>query len=213
MSSRESLKRLDAYRQWLVLKAVNEDFDATKLSPPPKVDAIWHEHILDTKHYAAACTTSFGRVMHHDPNGDADSLARIARRVTTLFQLRKVFGDNYDKETWAYSGARPSTKRERAVVKQEDTPASRTRRRSTPSDESLNIRIRDGSTGEETFYKVKSTTKLSRVIDAYATRKGVCAASLRFLFDGSRIRSDLTPGDIDMRDGDQLYCMPEQSGC
>ena len=43
---------------------------------------------------------------------------------------------------------------------------------------SLNIRIRD-QTGEETFFKVKKTTKLDKVFNAYSTRKGVAATSLR----------------------------------
>ena len=54
---------------------------------------------------------------------------------------------------------------------------------------SLNIRIRD-QTGEETFFKVKKTTKLDKVFNAYSTRKGVAATSLRFLFDGSRVRGE-----------------------
>ena len=77
---------------------------------------------------------------------------------------------------------------------------------------SLNIRIRD-QTGEETFFKVKKTTKLDKVFNAYSTRKGVAATSLRFLFDGSRIPGFKTPADIGMENGDQLDCMLEQGGC
>ena len=58
---------------------------------------------------------------------------------------------------------------------------------------SLNIRIRD-QTGEETFFKVKKTTKLDKVFNAYSTRKGVRATDLRFLYDGQRVRGDETPG-------------------
>ena len=58
---------------------------------------------------------------------------------------------------------------------------------------SLNIRIRD-QTGEETFFKVKKTTKLDKVFNAYSTRKGVAATSLRFLFDGSTSGSDCRRG-------------------
>jgi len=76
---------------------------------------------------------------------------------------------------------------------------------------SLNIRIRD-QTGEETFFKVKKTTKLDKVFNAYSQRKGVNSNSLRFLFDGQRVRGDQTPADIDMDDGDQLDCMLEQQG-
>ena len=82
---------------------------------------------------------------------------------------------------------------------------------------SLNIRIRD-QTGEETFFKVKLTTKLDKVFNAYSTRKGVRATDLRFLYDGQRVRGDETPGKcgtppVCMADGDQLDCMREQGGC
>ena len=82
---------------------------------------------------------------------------------------------------------------------------------------SLNIRIRD-QTGEETFYKVKYTTKFDTIFNKYATRKGICVASLRFLFDGQRVRGDETPGKcgtppVCMEDGDQIDCMLEQGGC
>ena len=71
---------------------------------------------------------------------------------------------------------------------------------------SLNIRIRD-QTGEETFFKVKKTTKLDKVFNAYSQRKGVNATSLRFLFDGQRVRGDQKPEDINMEDGDRVDVM------
>lgn len=211
LSPQEARKRVEAYKQFLVLKAVTKDFDATQLSPPPLVDAVWHEHILDTRGYSVFCLTVFLQVVHHDPNGDLDGTARDRRRRMTLGTLKTVFKDNYDKEIWAYPGALPS-KRGRGVVEQEDTPASRTRRRSFLPPGQLTIRIKD-QTGEETFYKVKKTTKLENVLDAYATRRGVPVDSLRFLFSGSRVHGDQTPADIEMVDGDQLDCMLEQGGC
>ena len=209
ISIAEAWNRVDAYTQFLALKSACLDLDATKLSPPPLIDRVWHEHVLDTKRYAPACLSAFGHPIHHDPNGDEDVESRARRREATLVALEKVYGDAYDEEIWAFP-AEERPKRKRAVVKREDTPASRTRRRTTTSS-SLNIRIHD-ITGEETFFKVKTTTKLDKVFNAYSTRKGVAATSLRFLFDGSRVRGDQTPADIDMEDGDQLDCMLEQQG-
>ena len=193
ISAAEAFKRVRAYTQFLALKAASLDIDATKLSPPELVDSVWHEHVLDTKRYAPACLSAFGHPIHHDPNGDADVPARARRRAATLVVLKKVYGDDYDKGIWAFPAEAPP-KRKRAVVKREGTPASRTRRRTTtPSDGSINIRIRD-QTGEETFFKVKLTTKLDKVFNAYSTRKGVRATDLRFLYDGQRVRGDETPG-------------------
>ena len=76
---------------------------------------------------------------------------------------------------------------------------------------SLNIRIRD-QTGEETFFKVKKTTKLDKVFNridaqARASPRRRCASS-----STTRVRGDQTPADIDMEDGDQLDRMLEQQG-
>ena len=212
ISIAEAWNRVDAYTQFLALKSACLDLDATKLSPPPLIDRVWHEHVLDTKRYAPACLSAFGHPIHHDPNGDEDVESRARRREATLVALEKVYGDKYDEEIWAFPAEAPP-KRKRAVVKREGTPASRTRRRTTtPSGASLIISIRT-SCGEETPFKVKTTTKLEKVFNAFATRKGVAAIDLHFLFDGSRVRRDQTPADIGMADGDQLDCMLVQQGC
>ena len=209
ISAAEARKRAKAYKQFLALKAATLDIDATKLSPPPLIDRVWHEHVLDTKRYAPACLSAFGHPIHHDPNGDEDVESRARRREATLVALEKVYGDDYDEELWAFPAEAPPRRRRRREA--EDTPASRTRRRTTtPS--SLNIRIRD-QTGDETFFKVKTTTKLDKVFNAFATRKGVAASDLRFLFNGGRVSGEQTVADIGMEDDDQIDCMCRLSGC
>ncbi|KAL9187831.1 hypothetical protein ACHAXT_006209 [Thalassiosira profunda] len=77
--------------------------------------------------------------------------------------------------------------------------------------EPITIRVRDQS-GEETYFKIKKSTKMQKVFETYAQRKGVQAASLRFLLDGDRIQADQTPKQLEMDDQDQIDCMLEQSG-
>ncbi|VEU42005.1 unnamed protein product [Pseudo-nitzschia multistriata] len=77
--------------------------------------------------------------------------------------------------------------------------------------EPITIRVRD-QTGEETFFKIKKTTKMSKVFGTYANRKGVQLSSLRFLLDGERIEPDQTPKMLELDDQDQIDCMLEQSG-
>ena len=67
-------------------------------------------------------------------------------------------------------------------------------------------------TGEETFFKIKKTTRMEKVFNAFATRKGVQLTSLRFMLDGERIESDATPKMLELDDQDQIDCMLEQSG-
>ncbi|GBG28894.1 Small ubiquitin-related modifier [Hondaea fermentalgiana] len=61
--------------------------------------------------------------------------------------------------------------------------------------ETLQIKVRDQS-GDETVFKIKTSTKMSKVFDAYATRKGVDASQLRFFLDGERVNGDATPSDL-----------------
>ena len=200
----EVFDALAAYKQFMVLKAVCKDFDATKLSPPPLVDEIWHEHILDTRGYRAFCDAAFKQFVDHDPDGVLDCGARRVRRERTLHKLKECFEDEYDRHIWTYP-LENSFKRKYAVVRDEQVPQPST------SGGSLNIRVRSAS-GREEYFKVMPTTPLERVFDAWSTQVGVCAASVRFLFDGSRVRCDQTPADIGMEDGDQLDCMLEQQG-
>ena len=67
-------------------------------------------------------------------------------------------------------------------------------------------------TGEETFFKIKKGTKMSKVFSAFAKRKGVQASSLRFLMDGDRVKEDDTPLSLELEDQDMLDCMLEQTG-
>ncbi|CAB9513061.1 Small ubiquitin-related modifier 1 [Seminavis robusta] len=81
----------------------------------------------------------------------------------------------------------------------------------TEGAEPITIRVRD-QTGEETFFKIKKSTKMQKVFDTYAQRKGVQASSLRFLLDGERIEPNQTPKMLELDDQDQIDCMLEQTG-
>ena len=73
----------------------------------------------------------------------------------------------------------------------------------SPPAPSLNIRLHKVPEGDETFFKVKTTTKLQKVFDAYATAR-YPGRDLCFLLDGERLNGNQTPEDVDMEDGDQI---------
>lgn len=76
---------------------------------------------------------------------------------------------------------------------------------------SLTIRVRD-QTGEETYFKVRSTTAMSSVIRTYCKRKGVSMAAMMFLLDGHRVGYDETPASLELEDEDQIDAILIQSG-
>ncbi|KAJ3417101.1 Small ubiquitin- modifier 1 [Chytridiales sp. JEL 0842] len=75
----------------------------------------------------------------------------------------------------------------------------------------INLKV-VGSDGHEIAFKIKRTTPLQRLMDAYAQKSGVAASSVRFIYDGSRIKADDTPDILDMEDGDQIQTMVMQVG-
>ena len=61
-------------------------------------------------------------------------------------------------------------------------------------------------------FKVRPSTKFSKVFDAYCQRKALQPNAVRFLMDGERLRPDQTPEEMDMEDGDCIDAMMEPVG-
>ncbi|KAF3910328.1 hypothetical protein ABW21_db0208142 [Orbilia brochopaga] len=76
--------------------------------------------------------------------------------------------------------------------------------------EHLNIKVTDNN--NEVFFKIKRSTQLKKLMDAFCERQGKAPSSVRFLFDGSRVQPGDTPDTLDMQDGDTLEVHQEQIG-
>ncbi|MCJ1450385.1 hypothetical protein MMC28_000716 [Mycoblastus sanguinarius] len=79
-----------------------------------------------------------------------------------------------------------------------------------PKSEHLNIKVTDNN--NEVFFKIKRTTALSKLMNAFCERQGKSPQSVRFLFDGSRVNPTDSPDSLDMADGDTLEVHQEQIG-
>jgi len=66
--------------------------------------------------------------------------------------------------------------------------------------------------GEEVFFKIKNTTQLKKLMDAYCQRQSLKANNVRFLFDGERLHENQTPKDLNMENGDEIDVVIEQVG-
>lgn len=80
-----------------------------------------------------------------------------------------------------------------------------------PESEHINLKVM-GQDNTEVHFKIKKTTQLRKLKQAYCDRQGVPLNSLRFLFDGQRINDDQTPKDLDMEDDDVIEVYQEQTG-
>ncbi|KAI4200524.1 MAG: hypothetical protein LQ346_002366 [Caloplaca aetnensis] len=79
-----------------------------------------------------------------------------------------------------------------------------------PKTEHLNIKVTDNN--NEVFFKIKRTTALKKLMDAFCERQGKSSNTVRFLFDGARVNPTDSPDSLDMADGDTLEVHQEQIG-
>ena len=64
----------------------------------------------------------------------------------------------------------------------------------TDPSEHLNIKVTDGN--NEVFFKIKKTTQLKKLMDAFCDRQGKAPSSVRFLFDGTRVNPTDSPDTV-----------------
>jgi small ubiquitin-related modifier len=63
-----------------------------------------------------------------------------------------------------------------------------------PPTEHLNIKVTDNN--NEVFFKIKRTTQLKKLMDAFCERQGKQISTVRFLFDGTRVRPEDSPDTV-----------------
>jgi len=76
--------------------------------------------------------------------------------------------------------------------------------------EHLNIKVTDGN--NEVFFKIKRSTQLKKLMDAFCERQGKDRKTVRFLFDGQKVQDHDSPDTLEMADGDTLEVHQEQIG-
>ncbi|KAJ1395809.1 Ubiquitin-like domain superfamily [Sesbania bispinosa] len=77
--------------------------------------------------------------------------------------------------------------------------------------EQIDLKV-TGQDGLETFYRIKRSTQLRKLMNAYCEEKSVDFNAIVFLFDGRRLRGEQTPDELEMNDGDEIDAMLHQSG-
>lgn len=82
-----------------------------------------------------------------------------------------------------------------------------------PVDQSAHINLKvKGQDGNEVFFRIKRSTQLKKLMNAYCDRQSVELNSIAFLFDGRRLRGEQTPDELEMEDGDEIDAMLHQTG-
>jgi len=79
--SREAaLAAENEYRRFLALCTKCEG-----LTPSEDMDAVWHQHMADTRKYMTDCNAIFGCFLHHDPNVTGNLMDRQFSRTSALY--------------------------------------------------------------------------------------------------------------------------------
>jgi hypothetical protein len=75
------------------------------------------------------------------------------------------------------------------------TPNNANKAEETPQQtEHLNIKVTDNN--NEVFFKIKRTTQLKKLMDAFCERQGKSPQTVRFLFDGERVNATDNPNTV-----------------
>lgn len=74
-------------------------FPGVSVVPTKDIDLFWHQHILDTRAYAADCSKAFGYFVHHFPyfgmRGDDDAQDLLDSFEETKTIYAELFGEEY----------------------------------------------------------------------------------------------------------------------
>ncbi|MFQ6636228.1 hypothetical protein Gotur_012455 [Gossypium turneri] len=77
------------------------------------------------------------------------------------------------------------------------------------TEKKLSVSLSDGN---EVFFRIKRSTQLKKLMNAYCDRQSVDFNSIVFLFNGRRLRGEQTPNELEMEDGDEIDAMLHQTG-
>lgn len=213
-------KALLAYRQFMVLKYNNDDYDATILSPSVVVDKVWHQHLLDVKHYVQACHDfTGGHLIGHNPDGGLDATARLERIKNTKVALKSAFGkEGVNEVAWSFenlNGGKNGTNKRVCISSNSQSESNN--QDGILSGEGTNmitVSIRD-QTNETISFRVRKCMRLGKVFRCFSEKKGVAHSSFRFYSEQQeeRLGDNQTFEECGIEDGDEITCMLEQTGC
>ncbi|MET0143518.1 MAG: hypothetical protein ABW328_01840 [Ilumatobacteraceae bacterium] len=80
------------YRRFLVLNLLHPH---TTLSVDKGLDAYWHQHILDTRKYAADCELIFGYFLHHYPYFGMDDAVEWQENIELYAATQQLYEDAF----------------------------------------------------------------------------------------------------------------------
>ncbi|KAL5219699.1 hypothetical protein ABZP36_024412 [Zizania latifolia] len=78
-------------------------------------------------------------------------------------------------------------------------------------DAHINLKVK-GQDGSEVFFRIKRSTQLKKLMNAYCDHQSLDLRAIAILFDDRMLRADQTPDELEMDDGDEIDAMLHQTG-
>lgn len=236
-SNQFAKKLLEELFRYLYLLADSSSDGVIRSSPSYFVDQAFHCLMLDPLLYWKVCDEILNlqgkdinevgvRLLPHDALGGTgdDEEPRKARYTNTLVQYKATFGEDPPLDLWSdYSNDPVAVQAEleahqaqRASVHrphhQSVSPVAVAHLETKSSSVEVLLCVEDQS-GEKTFYKMKRSTKLIKVMQAFADQKDLEVWNLRFHYDNVRVNGEDTPLSLHMEDGDLIEVILSHTGC
>lgn len=92
-----------------------------------------------------------------------------------------------------------------------DAPPSSESTKTEGEPNKLNITVA-GQDGNEIVFQVKTSTKWSKIHNAYCSHRAISPGTMRLFFEGRRVSNDLTIADYQLEEGDQVDAVLQQTG-
>ena len=211
-SKEQSKRAVEAYVQFLDLKAQMNDWEATILSPSPIINKVWRLHVLDTRAYLQTCQAYARRFIHYDSVRGFDVISQNKRIETTKIAVMARFGhQTLEYAEWHFNqeacemparsedaalfSERP-TKRQCKVENNVTTPNA--------GDSRANFAVSICGVGEPLYFLIRPTTMFKRMINAYAENRNINADRILFLYNGRHILPGDLPCNIGLSNGDVI---------
>ncbi|CZR60727.1 uncharacterized protein PAC_10623 [Phialocephala subalpina] len=183
---------IEELRRLLVIKAFTADEDATKISPTPLMDELWHAAILDTRLYADL-QDALGVVLHHRPSGASEQETELrAKRLTAMKAMYSAF---FSTDPLDYTPPPPSRPQLTGHPRNPITIFVM-----TPAGKTLSM-------------TVDKRTTIDKVESALQRSEGIPVIEQRLLFNGNRLWDGNTLEDNNVDDEDTLELRVAQNGC
>ena len=200
---------VEDYKKFLALRAMVTTMtfnDVVMTSPTSNMDALWHEHILDTREYQGCCEvllgSSYRGIIHHDPKPIKDLVAKSARRQV----LKELWGQVFDEpplEGWDVDPLDMADYVERL--------ASRKRPRETAT--AVEIFVKTLMTGKSTTLRIDPDAQVEDLKVMVADVIEVPIGKQRLIFAGTQLSDGHTLSSYGIKEHSTVHLVLRLAGC